>query len=314
MKVKEYRTFAELLAAHGKGQGCEICKPAVASILASLWNEAVLEKDRATLQDTNDRFLAKHPAGRAVFGRPARAGRRDHAGQAHRPGTDRQVLRALHQDHWRPAGRPVRSPGPGPAGHLGRAGRSGASKAATPTARAPADGEKLRRHDVVPLWRGAIRSVFAIRIENRYKGLRSPHKLKAAVSGCIRECAEAQGKDFGLIATEKGYNLYVCGNGGSKPRHADLLAADLDEDTCLRYIDRFLMYYVMTADRLTRTSVWLEKAGRRHRAAPCGGHRRQAGDRRRARGDDAARRRHLPLRMEGRRRTTPKNRNSSGSS
>ena len=85
---------------------------------------------------------------------------------------------------------------------------------------------------------------FAIRVENRYKGLRAPHKLKAAVSGCVRECAEAQSKDFGLIATEKGYSLYVCGNGGAKPRHADLLAADLDEDTAIRYIDRFLMYYI----------------------------------------------------------------------
>jgi nitrite reductase (NADH) large subunit len=100
---------------------------------------------------------------------------------------------------------------------------------------------------------------FAVRIENRYKGVRSPHKVKAAVSGCVRECAEAQGKDFGLIATEKGYNLYVCGNGGAKPRHADLLAADLNEEACVKYIDRFLMYYIQTADRLTRTSVWLEK-------------------------------------------------------
>ena len=100
---------------------------------------------------------------------------------------------------------------------------------------------------------------FAIEVENRYKGFRSPHKLKAAVSGCIRECAEAQSKDFGIIATEKGWNLYVCGNGGAKPRHADLLAADIDEETCIKYIDRFLMYYTQTADRLTRTSVWLEK-------------------------------------------------------
>ncbi|TWT58095.1 Nitrite reductase [NAD(P)H] [Thalassoglobus neptunius] len=100
---------------------------------------------------------------------------------------------------------------------------------------------------------------FAIRIENRYKGIRSPHKIKAAVSGCIRECAEAQCKDFGLVATENGYNLYVCGNGGSKPRHADLLAADIDEQTATKYIDRFLAYYISTADRLTRTSVWLEK-------------------------------------------------------
>jgi NAD(P)H-dependent nitrite reductase small subunit len=100
---------------------------------------------------------------------------------------------------------------------------------------------------------------FAIRVEHRYKGIRAPHKIKMAVSGCIRECAEAQGKDVGLIATEQGYNLYVCGNGGSKPRHADLLGSDLDEELAIKYIDRFLAYYIMTADRLTRTSVWLEK-------------------------------------------------------
>jgi nitrite reductase (NADH) large subunit len=100
---------------------------------------------------------------------------------------------------------------------------------------------------------------FAIRLENRYKGIRAPHKVKAAVSGCVRECAEAQGKDFGLVATERGYNLYVCGNGGARPRHADLLAADIDEATAITYIDRFLMYYIMTADRLTRTAVWIEK-------------------------------------------------------
>src|SRR4029077_17959327 len=99
---------------------------------------------------------------------------------------------------------------------------------------------------------------FAIRIENRYKGLRSPHKLKSAVSGCVRECAEAQSKDFGLIATEKGYNLYVCGNGGARPRRAARLASALDEDTAIQFLDRFLMYYIRTADRLTRTSVWLE--------------------------------------------------------
>ncbi|MGH7139287.1 MAG: nitrite reductase small subunit NirD [Pirellulales bacterium] len=96
-------------------------------------------------------------------------------------------------------------------------------------------------------------------MEERYRGIRAPHKIKAAVSGCVRECAEAQGKDFGLIATEQGYNLYICGNGGAKPRHAELLAADLDEETAIKFIDRFLMYYIHTADRLTRTSVWLEK-------------------------------------------------------
>jgi nitrite reductase (NADH) large subunit len=98
----------------------------------------------------------------------------------------------------------------------------------------------------------------AIAIENRYKGLRSPHKLKFAVSGCTRECAEAQSKDIGVIATENGWNLYVCGNGGMRPRHADLFATDLDDETLIKYIDRVLMFYIRTADRLQRTSVWLE--------------------------------------------------------
>jgi nitrite reductase (NADH) large subunit len=99
----------------------------------------------------------------------------------------------------------------------------------------------------------------AIRVELRYRGLRSPHKLKSAVSGCTRECAEAQGKDFGIIATEKGYNLYVCGNGGMKPQHALLLASDLDEATLIKMTDRFLMFYIRTADRLQRTSTWLNQ-------------------------------------------------------
>lgn len=98
----------------------------------------------------------------------------------------------------------------------------------------------------------------AIDLENRYKGLRAPHKIKFAVSGCTRECAEAQGKDIGVIATENGWNLYVCGNGGMKPRHADLFATDLDDETLVKYIDRVLMFYTKTADRLQRTSVWME--------------------------------------------------------
>ena len=100
---------------------------------------------------------------------------------------------------------------------------------------------------------------FAIFIENRYKGLRAPHKIKGAVSGCIRECAEAQSKDFGIIATEKGWNLYVCGNGGAHPQHAKLLVTDVDTETCVRLVDRFLMFYIKTADPLTRTATWLNK-------------------------------------------------------
>ena len=132
-----------------------------------------------------------------------------------------------------------------------------ASRAGMPTARPSARSKcAWARPGAALPW--AIRSASPSASSLRYRGIRAPHKLKSAVSGCVRECAEAQSKDFGVIATEKGWNLYVCGNGGAQPRHADLLAADLDEDTCIRYIDRFLMYYIQTADRLTRTSKWLE--------------------------------------------------------
>lgn len=99
----------------------------------------------------------------------------------------------------------------------------------------------------------------AIYIEQRYRGLRSPHKLKMAVSGCTRECAEAQSKDVGVIATETGWNLYVGGNGGRSPRHADLFASDLDDAQLIQAIDRFLMFYIRTADRLQRTAPWLDE-------------------------------------------------------
>lgn len=97
-----------------------------------------------------------------------------------------------------------------------------------------------------------------VMIENRYKGIRTPHKMKFGVSGCTRECAEAQGKDLGIIATDAGWNMYVCGNGGMKPRHADLLASDLDQETLIKYIDRFMTFYIRTAAPLQRTSVWMD--------------------------------------------------------
>jgi nitrite reductase (NADH) large subunit len=254
-KVKGYRSFEELLATHGRGQGCEVCKPAVASILASLWNEHVL--DHATIQDTNDRFLAnlqrgglysvvpRIPGGEISPEKLVALGRVAEKYGLYTKITGGQRIdlfgAELHQlpDIWE---------------ELVAAGFESGH----------AYGKAMRtvKSCVGSTWcRFGVRDSvgFAIRIENRYKGIRAPHKLKSAVSGCIRECAEAQGKDFGLIATEKGWNLYVCGNGGTKPRHADLLAADLDEETAIRYLDRFLMYYIHTADRLTRTSVWLEK-------------------------------------------------------
>ena len=64
---------------------------------------------------------------------------------------------------------------------------------------------------------------------------------------------------MGVIATEKGWNLYVCGNGGMTPQHAVLLANDISTGDVFTYIDRFLMYYVRSADKLQRTATWLNK-------------------------------------------------------
>jgi nitrite reductase (NADH) large subunit len=256
IKINKVKTFGELIAQHGAGSGCEICKPAVTSILASLWNEHILESDHRTLQDTNDRFLANMQRGGLYSVVPRVPGGEITPDQlialgsiAKKYGLYTKITGGQRVDLF---GAQVQQL-PDIWEEVIDAGMESGH----------AYGKALRtvKSCVGTTWcrYGIQDSVgFAIRVEKRYRGIRAPHKIKAAVSGCIRECAEAQSKDFGLIATEKGYNLYVCGNGGSKPRHADLLAADLDEQTALQYIDRFLMYYIQTADRLTRTSVWLE--------------------------------------------------------
>ncbi len=255
--VKGFRTFQELLASHGSGNGCEICKPAVASILASLHNEMILKSEHATLQDTNDRYLAniqrgglysivpRIPGGEIVPEKLIVLGQ-----VAKKYGLYTKITGGQRIDLF--------------GARLDQLPDIWAELVAAGFESGHAYGKALRtvKSCVGTTWCrfGVQDSVgFAIEVENRYKGLRAPHKLKSAVSGCVRECAEAQGKDFGLIATEKGFNLYVCGNGGMKPKHALLLAADLDKETAIRYIDRFLMYYIQTADRLTRTSTWLEK-------------------------------------------------------
>jgi nitrite reductase (NADH) large subunit len=254
IRVGGLRTFAATLAKHGRGLGCDLCKPAVASILASCWNEFVLGAERAGLQDTNDYYLAN----------------------MQKDGTYSVVPRV-------PGGEIT----PQKLITLGEVARKfGLYTKITGGQRIDLFGAQV--HQLPLIWQDLIAAGFesghaygkamrtvkscvgstwcrfgvqdsvglAIEIENRYRGLRGPHKIKLAVSGCTRECAEAQGKDVGVIATEKGWNLYVCGNGGMKPRHAELLAADLDKDTLVRYIDRFLMFYIRTADRLQRTSTW----------------------------------------------------------
>ncbi len=257
IKIKQLRTFDAVLADCGQGNGCETCKPAVASILASLWNEDVLSADHQTLQDTNDRFLANMQRGGSYSVVPRVPGGEITPDKlivlgsvAKQYGLYTKITGGQRIDLF---GAQVQDL-PEIWEQLVNAGFESGH----------AYGKALRtvKSCVGTTWcrYGVQDSVgFAIRVENRYKGVRSPHKIKMAVSGCVRECAEAQSKDVGLIATENGYNLYVCGNGGAKPRHAELLAADLDEETAIKYVDRFLMYYISTADKLTRTSVWREK-------------------------------------------------------
>ncbi|MAE20854.1 MAG: nitrite reductase (NAD(P)H) [Pseudomonas sp.] len=256
VRVKGYTSFAQVLEGHGKGHGCEICKPTIGSILSSYQNEYVLKDDLMSLQDTNDIFLGNMQKDGTYSIVPRVAGgeitpeklivlgeiAKEYDLYTKITGGQRIDLfgAQLHElpDIWK---------------KLVDAGFE--------TGHAYGKSVRTVKSCVGSTWcrYGVLDSVsMAIAIEERYKGLRSPHKLKFAVSGCTRECAEAQSKDIGVIATENGWNLYVCGNGGMRPRHADLFATDLDDETLVKYIDRILMFYIRTADRLQRTSVWME--------------------------------------------------------
>ncbi len=256
VRVEKIKSFEVLLDKHGSGQGCEICKPAVGSILASCWNEYVLKDEHIGLQDTNDIYL----------------------GNMQKDGTYSVVPRI--------AGGEIT---PDKLIVLGEVAKEyGLYTKITGGQRVDLFGAQL--HQLPPIWQRLVEAGFetghaygkslrtvkscvgstwcrygvddsvglAIELENRYKGLRAPHKIKFGVSGCTRECAEAQSKDIGVIATEHGWNLYICGNGGMKPRHGDLFATDLDKATLIQTIDRLLMFYIRTADRLQRTSVWMD--------------------------------------------------------
>ncbi len=253
IKIDKIKTYNNLLEKYGKGNGCEVCKPAVASMLASVWNEVILKQD--TIQDTNDRFLANIQKGGTYSIVPRIPGGEITADKLIAIGS----IAKKYNLYCKITGGQ-------------RIDLFGARVDQLPTIweeliahgfeSGHAYGKSLRtvKSCVGSSWCrfGVQDSVtFAIEIEERYKGFRSPHKLKSAVSGCIRECAEARSKDFGIIATDKGWNLYVCGNGGAKPQHAELLAADIDKETCIKYIDRMLMFYTQTANPLTRTSTWL---------------------------------------------------------
>lgn len=256
VRVNRIHTFEQLIARYGQGDGCEICKPLVGSVLASCWNEYLLKPAHLPLQDTNDRYFAN----------------------IQKDGTYSVVPRM-------PAGE-VTPDGLIAIGQIAK--RYALYSKITGGQRIDLFGARLEQlpaiwHELVEAgfetghaYGKSLRTVkscvgstwcrygvqdstgLAVTLEHRYKGLRAPHKIKMAVSGCTRECAEAQGKDVGVIATDKGWNLYLCGNGGMKPRHADLFASDLDDATLLRTIDRFLMFYIRTADRLQRTSTWMD--------------------------------------------------------
>ncbi|WP_166385997.1 nitrite reductase large subunit NirB [Polaribacter sp. 11A2H] len=255
IKAKKLTSFNEVLDACGTGHGCETCKPLVSSIFASLYNDTPNKED--VTQDTNDKFLAN----------------------IQRNGTYSVVPRI--------AGGEITPEGLIVLGTIGA--KYNLYTKITGGARIDFFGAEL--NDLPAIWKELIAAgfesghaygkslrtvkscvgstwcrygldesiTFAIELENRYKGLRSPHKIKGGVSGCIRECAEARGKDFGIIAVEGGWNLYVGGNGGATPRHAQLLAEKIDNETVIKYLDRYLIYYIQTAAPLMRTAAWLDK-------------------------------------------------------
>jgi nitrite reductase (NADH) large subunit len=257
VRVRRIRTFAELLATCGQGRGCDVCKPAVASMLASTNNGYILDGEQASLQDTNDHFLANMQRDGSYSVVPRVPGGEITPDQliaighvAKEFGLYTKITGGQRIDLF---GARVEQL-PAIWARLIEAGMESGH----------AYGKAVRtvKSCVGSTWcRFGVQdsTTLAIDLELRYRGLRAPHKIKLAVSGCARECAEAQSKDVGVIATERGWNLYVCGNGGMRPRHADLLASDLDTDTLIKYIDRFLMYYVRTADRLERTATWVTK-------------------------------------------------------
>jgi nitrite reductase (NADH) large subunit len=256
VRVNGIRTFRTLIREHGRGQGCDICKPAVGSILATCWNDHILATDHVPLQDTNDTFMAnmqkngtysvvpRIPGGEITPDRLIVLGQ-----VAKEFDLYTKITGAQRVDLF--------------GATLNQLPEIWEKLIAAGFETGHAYGKALRtvKSCVGNTWcrYGVQDSVgMAITLEDRYKGLRAPHKVKMAVSGCTRECAEAQSKDFGVIATENGWNLYVCGNGGMRPRHGELFATDLSDEELIRTIDRVVMFYVRTADRLQRTSVWME--------------------------------------------------------
>ncbi|XAS67926.1 nitrite reductase large subunit NirB [Micrococcaceae bacterium Sec5.7] len=257
IRVLGLTSFEEIMAKYGTGAGCDICKPTIASILASQNSAYVLDAGRGTLQDTNDRALANMQKDGTYSVVPRIAGGEITpkklgviAAVAEKYGLYTKITGGQRIDMF--------------GARLEQLPEIWKELVEEGFESGQAYGKSLRtvKSCVGSTWcRFGVQDAvaMAINLELRYRGLRSPHKLKMGVSGCARECAEARGKDVGVIATDKGWNLYVGGNGGFQPAHAQLLAQDLDDQTLLKYIDRYLMYYIRTADRLQRTARWQEE-------------------------------------------------------
>jgi len=255
-QVEEIKDFDSLLASHGKGHGCEVCKQTTGNIFSSLWSAYALESDQIQLQDTNDNYLGnmqkdgtysvipRVPGGEItpekliVLGQVAQ----QYKLYTKVNGGQRIVLFGAQMNDLPAIWKTLIEAG-------FESGQAYAKALRTVKSCVGSTWCRFGLDDSVTM---------AIELENRYKGLRSPHKLKMGVSGCTRECAEAQAKDIGLISTENGWNLFVCGNGGMKPRHADLFATDLTQEQVFKYVDRLLMFYIKTADRLQRTATWMD--------------------------------------------------------
>ncbi len=255
IKINKFTNHNEVLGVVGKGDGCEICKPVLSSIFSSIYNDTA--NKHVTAQDSNDRFLANIQRNGTYSVVPRMAGGEVTAeklivmGQvAQKYNLYTKITGAQRVDLFGaelndlPAIWKTLIDNGFESGHAyGKSLRAVKSCVGNAWCRYGMDDS----------------TTFAIELENRYRGIRSPHKLKGGVSACIRECAEARGKDFGVIAVEGGWNLYICGNGGANPKHAVLLAEQIDKETVLKYMDRFLMFYIRTAGPLVRTSTWLEK-------------------------------------------------------
>ncbi|PNI07776.1 nitrite reductase (NAD(P)H) [Arthrobacter sp. AFG7.2] len=257
IRVLELTSFEEIMAKYGTGAGCDICKPTVANILASQNSAYVLDAGRGTLQDTNDRALANMQKDGTYSVVPRIAG-----GEItpKKLGVIAAVAEKYNLYTKITGGQRIDMFG----ARLEQLPEIWKELVDAGFESGQAYGKSLRtvKSCVGSTWCrfGVQDSVaMAIQLELRYRGLRSPHKLKMGVSGCARECAEARGKDVGVIATADGWNLYVGGNGGATPAHAQLLAKDLDDETLIKYIDRYFMYYIRTADRLQRTARWQEE-------------------------------------------------------